>query len=408
MTQQAVEKSREISIVVVGGSYAGASAAKKLTGLSKKGYTGVKVTLIDQSTHYFHAVGFPKALVNPRYAEKAFLPFSAFFDTASRHEFVNAKLLRIVDNHHIEVTGGKQIYFDYLVVATGGQSPGPINITGCNKEQGVAEIAKLREGLENARSVLVIGGGPAGVEIAGSVADTYPDKKVTLVHSGSRLLPLNFCETLGAGAKAKLESIGVSVVLNERIELPSDFAYASEIGSRVLKGASGNEYESDAQILAVGFQVHAEFFNPLEQELGQTLRTDKGFVRVKPTLQVDCDMLPNIFVAGDVSNLPVTTKYGFKAEMQGSTAADNIKKLIDAGLDSMTRQDTAPVPGLSKWVDYVDATLVPIGSQLGVAQLLKIPFGQSAIGNFLVRNLKTKDFMLWLRKGYFRFKDSSE
>ncbi|KAJ2894133.1 hypothetical protein GGI21_002204 [Coemansia aciculifera] len=404
------DKSRDISVVVVGGSYAGAAAARKLADLSKKGYPGLKVTLVDEKSHYFHAIGFPKSLVDGKYASKSFLPFSAFFEAGTQHQFVNSRLHAVTDAHHLELENGQQLYFDYLVLATGGKAPGPINVSATGKDDGLAEIERLRTGLENADSVLVIGGGAVGVEVTGFVAAAFPQKKVTLVHSGKRLLPANFREGVSNGAVAKLGQLGVNVVLNERIELPEDFGHAAHIGPQVLSGASGAEYSSDVQILAVGFKVNSAFLEPLEAKLGSLLHIEDGpgFIRVRPTLQLDSDAFPNIFVPGDANDLPMTAKYGFKAEMQGGTTAANIKKLIDSGFDQafvrsqqQQRSSSVEVPPLSKWSDMLDAILVPIGPDLGVAQMLKVALGCSGIGNFIVRQLKTKDFMLWMRKGYF-------
>ncbi|KAJ1718631.1 hypothetical protein LPJ61_006538, partial [Coemansia biformis] len=307
-----MDKSRDISVVVVGGSYAGAAAAKRLAGLSRRGYTGLKVTLVDKSTHYFHAVGFPKALVDAQYAEKTFLPLAGFFGADTKHEYVNRQLAAVVDAHHIELDDGRRLYYDYLVLATGGQAPAPVNVTGRTKEEGLAEIRALRQGLEDAESVLVVGGGPVGVEVAGFVAATYPAKSVTLVHSRDRLLPEQFRVGVSNGAVEKLSSLGVNVVLRDRVEIPPDFGYASHIGHCVLRGArTGREYTSDVQILAVGFQVHSEYLAPLEAAVGSgALRTEgSGAIRVRPTLQIDAEALPHIFVPGDANSLPGSTKF---------------------------------------------------------------------------------------------------
>ncbi|KAJ2416432.1 hypothetical protein GGI10_000969 [Coemansia sp. RSA 2530] len=407
------DKSRDISVVVVGGSYAGAVAARKFADLSKKGYAGLKVTLVDEKSHYFHAVGFPKALVDAKYAEKAFLPFASFFEPGSAHQFINSRLKSITDAHNLVLEDGQELYFDYLILATGGKAPGPINVRSANKEEGLAEIEQLRSGLEAANSVLVIGGGAVGVEVAGFVAATFPQKKVTLVHSGKRLMPTNFREGVSNGAVAKLGQLGVDVVLNERVKLPADFGRSARVGHQVLRGTSGTEYPSDVQILAVGFKVNSAFLEPLETKLGSLLHIEDGpgFIRVRPTLQLDSDSFPNIFVPGDANDLPMTAKYGFKAEMQGGTAAANIKKLIDAGFDQAfaASQDeaVANAPALSKWSDMVDAIMVPIGPELGVVQMLKVALGSSGLANFLVRQIKSKDFMLWMRKGYFPYKQSA-
>jgi apoptosis-inducing factor 2 len=42
--------------------------------------------------------------------------------------------------------------------------------------------------MESSQSILVVGGGSVGVELAGEIATDYPGKKVTLVHKGPRLL----------------------------------------------------------------------------------------------------------------------------------------------------------------------------------------------------------------------------
>ncbi|KAJ1719778.1 hypothetical protein LPJ53_005518 [Coemansia erecta] len=407
------DSTRSISAVVVGGSYAGAAAVKKLADLSKS-YPGLKVTLIDKCTHYFHAVGFPKALVDAKYADKAFLPFAGMFHPSSQHKFVNDALVRVIDAHHLELASGRTIYYDYLVLATGGQAPGPINVVGKSKDEGLAEISELRAGIESAGSIIIVGGGAVGVETAGFVAASYPDKRVTLVHSGKRLLPCNFREGLGSGAKERLEQLGVQVVLNERVELPQDSAYAARVETgQVVRGASGTEYMTDVVIKAVGFTVHSEFVEPLEAIAGKKLRAEEGpkFIHVLPTLQLASNMFPNVFVAGDANDLPMSAKYGFKAEMQGGTAAANIRRMIECGFDRDLAHATnvdaeaaadVVVPPLGKWTDYVDAILVPIGPDMGVAQALKVDLGCTGLANFFVRQLKTRDFMLWLRKGYFK------
>ncbi|KAL8170492.1 hypothetical protein V2J09_022296 [Rumex salicifolius] len=45
-----------------------------------------------------------------------------------------------------------------------------------------------QEAIGLANSVLIVGGGPTGVELAGEIATAFPEKKITLVHRGSRLL----------------------------------------------------------------------------------------------------------------------------------------------------------------------------------------------------------------------------
>ena len=42
--------------------------------------------------------------------------------------------------------------------------------------------------------MVIIGGGAVGVELVGEIAETFPDKHVTLVHSGDHLVTKEFGE----------------------------------------------------------------------------------------------------------------------------------------------------------------------------------------------------------------------
>ena len=66
------------------------------------------------------------------------------------------------------------------------------------------------EELKAADSVLIIGGGPVGLELAGEIATDMPSKKVTLVHSGQNILE-SYPPRLGRLVKSQLEVLGVKV-----------------------------------------------------------------------------------------------------------------------------------------------------------------------------------------------------
>jgi len=66
------------------------------------------------------------------------------------------------------------------------------------------------EELSAANSVLVIGGGAVGLEVAGEVATDFPEKQVTLVHSSQAVLE-NYPPRLGRIIIGKLKQLGVKV-----------------------------------------------------------------------------------------------------------------------------------------------------------------------------------------------------
>ena len=66
--------------------------------------------------------------------------------------------------------------------------------------------------IEGSSSVVIIGGGAVGVELAGEILDRYPDKKITVLNSGEKLLNnVKLGEKLQDKAREALEAQGVVV-----------------------------------------------------------------------------------------------------------------------------------------------------------------------------------------------------
>ena len=77
-------------------------------------------------------------------------------------------------------------------------------------------------------NMVVVGGGPAGVELAMGVKSVNPHKNVTLVHSQKTLLN-NFGTKFHDVALEALEGLGVRVILGEQIQ-----THGEDDGSVVL------------------------------------------------------------------------------------------------------------------------------------------------------------------------------
>lgn len=88
------------------------------------------------------------------------------------------------------------------------------------------------------------------------------------------------------------------------------------------------------------------------------INKDTGFVKVKPTMQIQDDRFPNIFAAGDVTD-HTDVKTGHYAWMQGCAALVNIRKLIDGA----TQEELEP---------YKSKDLALIKMILGKVRLLLI------------------------------------
>lgn len=89
-----------------------------------------------------------------------------------------------------EWQGSKQIPFEYAVIATGTRLPAPGSMEHDEKPQSVEYFQKYQQWLQKAKSVVIVGGGAVGVQMATDLKEIYPEKVITLVHSRDRLMPL--------------------------------------------------------------------------------------------------------------------------------------------------------------------------------------------------------------------------
>ncbi|KAJ2907487.1 hypothetical protein GGI21_003839, partial [Coemansia aciculifera] len=190
------------------------------------------------------------------------------------------------------------------------------------------------------------------------------------------------------GAVAKLQRLDVTVVLNEKVAIPPNTIFDSSVRPLTLVGASGHEYASDLQILATGTHLETDFMIPLETALNASLRDTRGAIKVNSHLQLDTAdrIYSNIYVPGDVNNLPMGAKYAMKAAEQGANVGNNIVALI---------KNPQATGTLKPWDgSLMNLILVPIGKQMGVFQGMGMTLGKSWFGDVMARNMKGKDYFL--------------
>lgn len=58
------------------------------------------------------------------------------------------------------------------------------------KVKSVEYFKSYQLGVEKAASIVIVGGGAVGVQMATDLKEVYPEKNITLVHSRDRLMPL--------------------------------------------------------------------------------------------------------------------------------------------------------------------------------------------------------------------------
>jgi NADH dehydrogenase FAD-containing subunit len=107
----------------------------------------------------------------------------------------------------------------------------------------------MQTSIESANHILVIGGGPTGIEFTGEVLAQHPDKSITLVHRNATLLDDRFPAKLAAGLETQLRNKGVELLLGQQLDVGEGFNVGSQEGEnefvtregKVIKGESGED-----------------------------------------------------------------------------------------------------------------------------------------------------------------------
>src|SRR5205085_7351687 len=102
------------NVVVVGGGYGGANVAKALD-------ADTNVVLIEPKDAFVHNIAALRALVDPAFLPKIFLPYDHLL--AQGH--VERDRAVTVGAHRVVVESGREFAADYIVLATGSTYPFP-------------------------------------------------------------------------------------------------------------------------------------------------------------------------------------------------------------------------------------------------------------------------------------------
>ena len=168
-------------IVVVGANIAGISVAHYLlkhtipTLEAANSSTTYKLTLISPSTHFFWKIGAPRALINSELIpfSKIFKPVQDGFSQYPKDKFtlvVGSAVGLDESKRTLEIkteSSTKMISYSSLIIATGTTSTSPLWTLHGSHETTISSMKELHAALPKASTILIAGGGPAGVETAG-------------------------------------------------------------------------------------------------------------------------------------------------------------------------------------------------------------------------------------------------
>ena len=332
-------------VVIYGGGVGGAKLARKLRGRAE-------VVLVDPLDYFEVPMAAPRNLVQPDFAERAILPFAEALPEV-RH--VRGRLVELnAVGGLIQTPAGRQLLVsgDISVLATGSRFAGGLvrAFEGSVFER-KAFYARFHERLRVARRVLIAGGGPIGVEIAGEISETWPDKAITLIEAGPRLLA-GTSEEAAAHAAAVLARRGVTTVTGDRLDGDKDVLDEIFAADGIALTTAGRQIPYDLLLWCVGGRpntgyMHAHFPHALNE---------RGQVRVTPDLRVVG--FSRLFAVGDITDL-AENKMAWVAGRHVSVVAANIRDLLNGGAGMKRYRAKTGNPMMA----------VTLGRRAGVAQL---------------------------------------
>lgn len=101
--------------------------------------------------------------------------------------------------------------------------------------------------------ILVLGGGPAGIITAVTARGHYPDKSITLVKSVEKgVIPCGIPYMFGSLESPEQNALSTDGLASKNIKVVVDTAMCVDREKRVVKMESGEEYEYEKLVLAVG------------------------------------------------------------------------------------------------------------------------------------------------------------
>jgi len=360
-------------VVVIGAGFAGLYTVRSL----KK--QPVSITLIDRTNHHlFQPLLYQVATASLSPADIA-APIRSVLRSQRNVRVLLAEVVGLdLTAKTVALDDGESIPWDYLVLATGSTHSYFGHPEWESKARGLKTLddaiairnqvllafeAAERSNSEDERArdlgFVIVGGGPTGVELAGSIAeiarfslahdyDTIDPTQasIRLVEGAPRIL-MAFPESLAKKAQFELEKLGV------RVQVGSMATHIDEEGVRL---ADGERIEAATVLWAARVQA-----SPMGKLAG--LETDRvGRIAVQPDLRVADH--PNVFVAGDLAVLkgPNGKPYPGVAQVaiqQGKRVAANIAA-------SVAGEETRPF----HYFDLV--TLATVGGNYAIAEIWKL------------------------------------
>lgn len=303
-------------ICILGGGFGGLYTALRLSQLPWDETQKPEIVLVDKSDRFLFSPLLYELLTGELQTWEIAPPFVEVLAGTGVHFYQGVVADIDIDEQRVHLQDGSEIPYDRAVLALGGETPldmVPGSTSYAFPFRTIADAYRLEERLRILEEsdadkirVAIVGGGYSGVELACKLADRLQQRgRLRLVELANEILRTSPEFNRNAANKA-LETRGVWVDLETKVESITADAIALEYKNQV------DTIPVDLVIWTVGTRV-----NPVVQSL-PLKHNQRGSLTTTPTLQlVD---RPEIYALGDLADcvdadgqkVPITAQAAFQ------------------------------------------------------------------------------------------------
>jgi len=302
-------------IVILGGGFGGLNLAKSLRNAD------AQITLIDRQNHHlFQPLLYQVATASLSSVEIA-KPLRSILSDQENVAVYLGKVEAIDLKTRTIILSDRNVTYDYVIIALGGvtsyfghpewaeHAPGLKSINDALRIRREilfafekAELSSDAEEVKKLTTIIIVGGGPTGVELAGACKELGrfvmrhdfrkidPTKvRVILIEAADRIL-MHLPRDLSASAQRQLEDIGVEVRLNTMVK---DIKGETVVVSHKEKPEALETLGAATIVWAAGVGA-----NPITRTLGVDIDR-AGRIKVNPDLSIPG--FPEAFAIGDIA-----------------------------------------------------------------------------------------------------------
>ena len=317
------------TFVVIGGGAAGGIAVETLR---KEGFTGRIIMITKEDTLPYDRVMLSKNFKVD--SSKLGIREASFYKDYDIEVEIGIEVKNIDPEHKLIVLNNeKKIGYDKLLLATGCSARvAPLyrqyltNFSNIFTIRSANDHTKIKDSIEKAKDIVIIGAGFLGLEAATCIKRIWPDKNVTIISSeekplsnilgseiSDQLITNHSLNGINVLANQKISSINGSNGLIASLTLPTKIVFQGK--------SSSIDIPTDLIILATGAEINTSY-------VPNILRNSDGSLRVNSHLQTENS---SIYAAGDIAQFwslltesRERVEHWAAAQQQGRLAALNM------------------------------------------------------------------------------------